>query len=406
MESTRKEEGHTFRTPNLVGMIVDGQPIPLQVIPPLNSQLAEILRLPWKENTEIEEPNPENMKSVQPEHSGSSGRMNMHVPSIESNTGKDSNSVVNFVERVESTKTLINPTGSGKEGINVDSPPLYGENVEEDKKGCDSEKLVGDGKGITPSVKDTSGEMSYKPARTHSSTEPTMAEVLAGLTNVGLMAEKGVFAIASRRRTRSCDAALEKKKTALGLGGDADNFMEPSEAVDLEEMERNGEEKKKILKGKGKAKRPSDGHTGGVVLKKRKGVVIYEPKSPVRGDIFVVDDVAESDEEGTAKALRESSKSKMKINDNRNRINNRRIAKDVEDVPTDGVEFCFEEHEVREFVCNVSEEIVDPASFMFHKAKLRGHVFRFSPALINKHYGIRDEGITGATLKLRILLGS
>ncbi|GAA0138703.1 hypothetical protein LIER_00396 [Lithospermum erythrorhizon] len=60
---------------------------------------------------------------------------------------------------------------------------------------------------------------------------------------------------------------------------------------------------------------------------------------------------------------------------------------------------------VREFVCNVSEEIVDPASFMFHKVKHRGHVFRFSPALINKHYGMQNEGITRATLKMGDIIG-
>ncbi|GAA0146500.1 hypothetical protein LIER_06434 [Lithospermum erythrorhizon] len=41
--SIRNEEGHTFRTLNLIGMTVDGQPISLLVIAPLNSQPAEIL---------------------------------------------------------------------------------------------------------------------------------------------------------------------------------------------------------------------------------------------------------------------------------------------------------------------------------------------------------------------------
>ncbi|GAA0141551.1 hypothetical protein LIER_02671 [Lithospermum erythrorhizon] len=53
-----------------------------------------------------------------------------------------------------------------------------------------------------------------------------------------------------------------------------------------------------------------------------------------------------------------------------------------------------------EFICNLSEEITDPASPMFHKVKLRGYVFKFSPTLINKHCEFRDEGATGATLKL------
>ncbi|GAA0161199.1 hypothetical protein LIER_39187 [Lithospermum erythrorhizon] len=143
-----------------------------------------------------------------------------------------------------------------------------------------------------------------------------------------------------------------KEKDGIRLGGDVSGSVEPSKVDDLEEMERKAEENRRAKKGKGKAKRPRGDRTPGGASKKRKGVVISEPMSSVRGDRFVVDDVAESDEEGDAKALRERSKGKMKINDNRNRINNRRIAKDVEEVPTDGVDFCSKEHEARwKYVC-------------------------------------------------------
>ncbi|GAA0174822.1 hypothetical protein LIER_28132 [Lithospermum erythrorhizon] len=68
----------------------------------------------------------------------------------------------------------------------------------------------------------------------------------------------GVSSTASRRRTRSSDVALEKKKFALGLGGDFGESMEPSKAVDLELMERKAKERKSSRKGKGKKKRASD----------------------------------------------------------------------------------------------------------------------------------------------------
>ncbi|GAA0151674.1 hypothetical protein LIER_37332 [Lithospermum erythrorhizon] len=55
---------------------------------------------------------------------------------------------------------------------------------------------------------------------------------------------------------------------------------------------------------------------------------------------------------------------------------------------------------MREFICNLSEDITDPSSPMFQKVKLRGFVFDFSPLLINRHYGRQNEGITGSTLKL------
>ncbi|GAA0153038.1 hypothetical protein LIER_43206 [Lithospermum erythrorhizon] len=163
--SNRNERGQTSRTPNLKEMTADGQPIPLQVIPPLNSQPMEILRLPWKDNAEIKELNPEHMEPIHPEHSDTSGGMNMHVPPTESTTSKNPNSEIDFVKRVQSTETLINPTGGDKEGVHVDSQPLEGENVVGEKKDGESGKVSGDREAIRPSVKDTS-ETSYKSART------------------------------------------------------------------------------------------------------------------------------------------------------------------------------------------------------------------------------------------------
>ncbi|GAA0184001.1 hypothetical protein LIER_31315 [Lithospermum erythrorhizon] len=55
---------------------------------------------------------------------------------------------------------------------------------------------------------------------------------------------------------------------------------------------------------------------------------------------------------------------------------------------------------VRKFVCNNAVDIADLDSPMFHQVKLRGHMFSFSPELINKHYGRTNDGVAGATLKL------
>ncbi|GAA0151660.1 hypothetical protein LIER_10336 [Lithospermum erythrorhizon] len=409
--------GRAARNRNLRGQTSYGQPIPLQVIPHLNSQPTELLRLPWKENAEIEELNREHIEPIHLQQSDTNRGMNMHVPPTESTTGKNPNPKINFVEREESTETLINPTRGDKEGVYVDFESLEAENEVGEKEDGEFGRMSREGEAVIPSIKDTSCETRYKSARTHSFIEPTISEVLAGLKKTGVMTEKGVRL---KRRLRK----QRKKKTALGLGGeDVDNSMEPSEAVGLEEMERKAEEKKRIKKGKGKAKRPSEVHASGFASKKRRGVVISDPKSPVRRD--------------------------------RNKINNRRITKDVKEVPIDGVDSCSKEHEVvwkyvcarnilperylsevtynnqtnidilqdagllsimsniephwpqliREFMCNVSEKIADSASSMFHKVKLRGHVFKFSHSLINKHYGVHDEGITGATLKLGDIVG-
>ncbi|GAA0155531.1 hypothetical protein LIER_13240 [Lithospermum erythrorhizon] len=109
--------------------------------------------------------------------------------------------------------------------------------------------------------------------------------------------------------TLSQAAALDKKRAALGTGGVNEEIdAEPEKEVNVEELERLAEKRKAANKEKAKIKRPRTDQADGSIPKKRKAIVISEPKSPVKGDRFIVDDVAESDEEGAAKALRERSK--------------------------------------------------------------------------------------------------
>ncbi|GAA0174884.1 hypothetical protein LIER_28175 [Lithospermum erythrorhizon] len=301
---------------------------------------------------------------------------------------------------VESIETLINPTGGDKEGVHVDSQPLEAENEVGEKKDGESGRISGEVEVVRPSVKDTSCETSYKSARTHSSIEPTVAEVLAGLKKTRVVTKKEVrlkkrenqvsdddvvivSSTASRRRTRSCAVALEKKKTTLGLGGeDVDNSVEPSEVIDLEEMERKAEKNKRVKKGKGKAKRPSEVHVSGFASKKRRGVVISDPKSPVRRDMFVVDDAAESYEEGITKSLREREVPIYGTYNNQKYIDILQDAEVLSILSDIGPHW---PQLVKEFVCNVSEEIADPASSMFHKLgdivrELTGKAFTVCPS--------------------------
>ncbi|GAA0140182.1 hypothetical protein LIER_01581 [Lithospermum erythrorhizon] len=161
-----------------------------------------------------------------------------------------------------------------------------------------------------------------------------------------------VSSTVSRRRTRASAAALEKKRATLGAWGDDVESVEPDEAMDLEELERLVEEKKAAKKGKGKHKRPSEVESKGNVQKKRKGVVISEPSLGRNRDKFVVDDVEDVEGEDIAGAVRRRSKGKMKVNDDRNRIKNRRITKGVKDMSTEGVQFSSKENEARwNFIC-------------------------------------------------------
>ncbi|GAA0177707.1 hypothetical protein LIER_42149 [Lithospermum erythrorhizon] len=70
--------------------------------------------------------------------------------------------------------------------------------------------MSGNVEGVQPSVKDTFVEVNYKSARTHSSTEPTVAEVLAGLKNAGLVSDKGAEIQMKKGRVE-----LEAKTQAL-----------------------------------------------------------------------------------------------------------------------------------------------------------------------------------------------
>ncbi|GAA0144492.1 hypothetical protein LIER_24732 [Lithospermum erythrorhizon] len=442
--------GQTSKSRNLMGETTTREPVPLQVIPPQAGQHETTPepfppQLSWKENMGLDEHNSEHDEQFQAEESATDGGMGMHVP--------------------PSTETLISRTGGNKEDVNVDPQKVEVENVVGEEKHDDLKKMSGDVEGIKPNVKNTSVETSYKFAKTHSSAEPTVAEILVGLKNVRVVAARGgrenqdedddVVMVSyttsqSRRRTRAYVVALEKKRVALGARGDDSGSIKPEEAVDVEELERLGEKKRVAKKGKGKAKRPSGDEPRGSVPKRIHGVVISEPEQVIGGDKFVIDDVEISKDEDAAGGTRSRSKGKLNINDNRNRINNRRIAKDVEDVSTEGVDFSARENEarwkfvcarnilperymskvtiknqtymdimeesgmlaivgdigpywpslVREFICNLSEDIVDPSNSMFHKVKVKGLMFDFSPVLINHHYGRQNEGITRSTLKL------
>ncbi|GAA0154763.1 hypothetical protein LIER_12651 [Lithospermum erythrorhizon] len=100
---------------------------------------------------------------------------------IVDNAGKNLNPSSDSLERVGSTKILLN-SGEGVE--NVVTPRHKGDvhvkeiRLEEINE-C-NDNLGGDVQ-VNPSVKDTSGEDSYKTVKSHSSVEPTVADILTEL---------------------------------------------------------------------------------------------------------------------------------------------------------------------------------------------------------------------------------
>ncbi|GAA0161819.1 hypothetical protein LIER_18050 [Lithospermum erythrorhizon] len=273
------------------------------------------------------------------------------------NFGKSPNPYSILTERVASTEILISPIGENQEGRNVDSQHIRVEEIVADVNPGKGSEFV---ENVQPNVKDTSFETSFKYAKSHSSVNPTVAEILDGLKknakggrikralrkraapvrykarnknpsvkeNVGksTRVDQGsddddvvvVSSTASMRRTRASVIALEKMRVALGAGGEMGVSIEADEVMDLEELEKLMQKKRLLRKVRGRNK-----------------------------DKFIVDDLEDSGGEDAACIARRKSKGKMKINGDRNRINNRMIAKGIEEMSTEGVDFNSEENEAR-----------------------------------------------------------
>ncbi|GAA0170227.1 hypothetical protein LIER_24533 [Lithospermum erythrorhizon] len=112
---------------------------------------------------------------------------------------------------------------------------------------------------------------------------------------------------------------------------------------------------------------------------------------------------------------------KVKNDDTRTRVNNKRIPKNVAPLSTVGIALNSKDEEskwkfiynrrlapkrvlsdvtkrnmlVREFICNLPRDVDDPKSNNYHKITLRNFVFNFFPDLINTIYGRTNEGDTG-----------
>ncbi|GAA0149371.1 hypothetical protein LIER_08564 [Lithospermum erythrorhizon] len=394
------------------GMNKRGEPVPLQSIPPpvprpeaAQLQSPSILLLPWKDEVIGDEHDSGVCEQSESGPNNAIGEESTQRSPITDNVGKNLNLNSDSLERVGSFEIVRN---FGEYGKNVITRDVH---VKESRP----EEII-DGKRVKRVLRKQGAPVKFVREKAPS-----------------LMKEDDdimiVSSTASRRRTRLIVAALEKKNVAFGLGGDPNESMEPTTTVDLKELERKAEERKRSRKGK----RASDVKESGILAK---------------GDKFVIDDVAESGEEVDIQKLKLRAKGKLRVNESRYRINNRRIVKDVEEISTNGVDFCGEEHEarwkfvsvrnilperhlsevtynnqayidilqeggllgimsdigphwpklVREFICNLSEEITDPASPMFHKdAVCNGGKMLNAEKII--FYQIVDHVETGAKLK-------
>ncbi|GAA0179374.1 hypothetical protein LIER_29963 [Lithospermum erythrorhizon] len=142
--------------------------------------------LPWKEDVSHEEPNPGHEESIQPEKSIVGGADGVQVPLIEAKIVKNRNPSSDSVERVENTNTFINHDGGSKrvdkdvDDMVVDDQHVGVENASGEKVSV-PEKVARGVEGINPGVKNTSDETNYKSAKTHSSVDPIVVDILADI---------------------------------------------------------------------------------------------------------------------------------------------------------------------------------------------------------------------------------
>ncbi|GAA0141465.1 hypothetical protein LIER_02602 [Lithospermum erythrorhizon] len=233
--------------------------------------------------------------------------------------------------------------------------------------------------------------------------------------------------------------------------------------ADVETHEEDGQEKKKSKKRK--HKRGDDKGEASEFEKKpskeeraTKKVRRAERKAKKAAEKIVEeqDDVQEITEEqvpvnGRPTASdREKPMGKLKINENRSRVGNKRIPKNIVVVSTENVVLNSEENEakwkfvssrriiderllsentkknvdimsilegagfmptvktvgpyypqlVREFIFNMTEDIDDPMNPNFQKEIFRNFTFDFSPSLINRYFARANSGDTGYNLQL------
>ncbi|GAA0163614.1 hypothetical protein LIER_19435 [Lithospermum erythrorhizon] len=126
---------------------------------------------------------------------------------------------------------------------------------------------------------------------------------------------------------------------------------------------------------------------------------------------------------------RRKGKGKLKLNENRTRMGNKRISKNVADVSIENVALNSKEEDakwifvasqriaaqrmmfelVREFICNMMEHIDDLINLNFQKVTLGNFTFEFSPSIMNGYFSRANGGETSYNLKfleiIKVLTG-
>ncbi|GAA0144651.1 hypothetical protein LIER_35979 [Lithospermum erythrorhizon] len=274
------------------------------------------------------------------------------------------------------------------------------------------------GKAVDPNVKDTVDGLKENPPIGADEGRPTVI-------NTGNDTAKDENVTPSVRDTTMEDAA----EPTVGKG-DADT-------LNTEEMEilEDASQKKKKSK-KRKHKKVVEEQVPPVDQPTVSNEWLPEQEQP--GDEVVQD----YDDEDIAAIIsrRRKAKRKLKIIENRSKVGNKRIPKNVAAVSTGNVALNFEEEEAKwkfvasrriaaermlsevtkkntdmmdiladvgvrpklvgEFICNMTYDIDEPESTHFQKVTLRNRTVEFCPSIINAYYGRANAGKTGAKLQL------
>ncbi|GAA0160566.1 hypothetical protein LIER_43530 [Lithospermum erythrorhizon] len=187
--------------------------------------------------------------------------------------------------------------------------------------------------------------------------------------------------------------------------------------VDLEELEKAVEKRKDIKKGKTKIqgefeKKNKKDNGSSNTVKKTGSTTMPNVEDSVVDDKLMPDEESDEELDDNLEAYRVSkrkSKGKLKENDDKTRIGNKRVAHDMPNAPLEGIVLESEDvgilsmmdsakrywvRLVREFVCYLSDKIEEAGHETYPKVKLKGHMFDFSPRVINSYYGISNSEVT------------
>ncbi|GAA0186333.1 hypothetical protein LIER_33621 [Lithospermum erythrorhizon] len=404
------------KVPRLIGETEDGRPIPLQVVPPTSDSPLQ----PEEETMQMvvyeEKQNPNSHKGEAIETKPNK-RDNMHASQNEENIGskpqtyRDDAIGTQYDASVVGRKIMEEDSIEGEKDI----PLNNAENVIDETPSGNNTPIVSDDTNTVANI--LRGLREAKKRQLNADEMDTMSDSSKKMRSL----RKGVPTRHVRKELIFKDQLDEESDDDVGAEEN------PKHEIDLEEIERATERrnaaKKEKIKIQGEPKKKNKkGCANSNSAKKTWSMTMPDGEDSTDNDKIMSNEGSDRESDDNLYAYRISkrkSKGNLKENDDRTRIENRRVVHDVADAPLEGIVLDFEDtgilsmmdnakrywvRLVREFVCCLSDKIDEDGHEAYQKVKLRGHTFDFNPRVTNSYYGISNSEMAASTLSLRYLV--